>query len=174
MYWKLIKGAMPVMMICALLTATGCNIIPEKTVECVDCEGFGSTKWHQLKQRPINRGLLAVLLEVIDLEDPVEIGATTTYVITATNQGSLAGKNVTITCKLEDTQQHVSNSGATKGTVTGQTIKFAPLPSLAPKDTATWKLVIKAVKVGDVRFSVQMDEDQLTRPVNETEATNQY
>ncbi len=119
-------------------------------------------------------GIPAVLLEVIDIDDPVELGNRTTYVITATNQGSALGTNIRIVCTLEDNEQYVSSSGATRGTLAGNTVTFAPLRSLAPKAKATWRVVVKAVKTGDVRFKVTMNTDQLTRPVQETEATNLY
>ena len=119
-------------------------------------------------------GIPAVLLEVIDIYDPVELGNRTTYMIAATNQGSSLGTNIRIVCALEDNEQYVSSSGATRGTVEGNTITFAPLRSLAPKAKATWRVVVKAVKSGDVRFKVTMNTDQLTRPVEETEATHLY
>jgi uncharacterized repeat protein (TIGR01451 family) len=119
-------------------------------------------------------GIPAVLLEVIDLDDPVELGSNTTYVITATNQGSMAGTNIKIECTLEDNEQFVSASGATRGSAIGNKVVFEPLSSLAPKAKATWRVVVKAVKEGDVRFKVTMNTDQITRPVEETESTNLY
>lgn len=119
-------------------------------------------------------GIAAILLEVIDIDDPVEIGAETTYVITATNQGSQADTNIEIVCTLEDAEQYVSSRGATIGTATGQVVRFAPLASLGPKAKATWQVRVKALKPGDIRFRVEMNTDQLERPVEETEATRLY
>ena len=119
-------------------------------------------------------GIPAILLEVIDVIDPIEIGGQTTYVITATNQGSAPGTNISIVCNLEANEQYVSSTGATKGTLAGSTLTFTPLRSLAPKAKATWRVIVKAVKEGDVRFKVTMNTDQLTRPVEETEATHLY
>jgi uncharacterized repeat protein (TIGR01451 family) len=119
-------------------------------------------------------GIPAVLLEVIDIDDPVEVGSETTYVIVATNQGSSPGTNISIVCTLEDNEQYVSSSGATAGTLKDDTVTFAPLSSLAPKAKATWRVVVKAVKSGDVRFKVIMNTDQIERPVQETEATHLY
>ena len=119
-------------------------------------------------------GIPAVLLEVIDVTDPVEVGGQTTYVIVTTNQGSAPDTNISIVCTLEDNEQYVSSSGATRATAAGKTVTFAPLRSLAPKAKATWRVVIKAVKAGDVRFTVVMNTDQLTRPVQETESTHLY
>lgn len=119
-------------------------------------------------------GIPAVLLEVIDIEDPIEIGGQTTYVITATNQGSAPGTNIRIVCTLEDNQKYVSSSGATRGKSEENTVTFAPLRTLAPKAKATWRVVARAVETGDVRFKVTMNTDQITRPVEETEATHLY
>lgn len=120
-------------------------------------------------------GIPAILLEVIDLVDPVAIGANTTYLITATNQGSAVGKNVKIVVNLEENAEFVTSEGsATKGAAEGRTITFEALSDLAVNAKATWKVVVKAAKPGDVRFKVTMNEDQLGRPVEETEATNFY
>jgi uncharacterized repeat protein (TIGR01451 family) len=119
-------------------------------------------------------GIPAVLLEVIDIDDPVEIGNSTTYVITATNQGSSDGTGIKIVCTLEDNEQFVSAGGATNGRLSGNQVIFDSLPRLAPKAKATWRVVVKAVKAGDVRFKVTMNTDQIGRPVEETESTNLY
>lgn len=119
-------------------------------------------------------GIPAILLEVIDIEDPDAVGTTETYVITVTNQGSAAATSIRIVATLEANQEHVSNSGATRGTARGNQILFDPLASLAPKAKATWRVIVRNVKAGDVRFKVTMTSDELTRPVEETEATNVY
>ena len=120
-------------------------------------------------------GIPAVLLEVIDIIDPVEIGETTTYRIIATNQGSAMGTNIAITCMLESNEQFVDcGNCATEPVVDGGTVRFAPLAQLAPKAQATWEVIVKAVSSGDVRFKVTMNTDQTERPVEETESTHLY
>ncbi|KAB2837077.1 MAG: DUF11 domain-containing protein [Candidatus Brocadia sp.] len=119
-------------------------------------------------------GVAAILLEVVDITDPIEVGDNETYEITVTNQGSDYSTNVRINCVLEDTMQYISSDGPTKGTCIGKNVTFDSLISLAPKATATWKVVVKALSPGDVRFKVEMIEDCLRRPVEETEATNFY
>jgi len=120
------------------------------------------------------KGVPALLLEVIDISDPIEVNGQETYVITVTNQGTAVDTNIKIGCTMEDTQSYVSSSGATTGTAAGKAVTFAPLASLAPKAKAEWRVVVKALKAGDIRFAVQLDSDVLTRPVNETESTHQY
>ncbi|MEK7776241.1 MAG: CARDB domain-containing protein [Planctomycetota bacterium] len=122
------------------------------------------------------QGISAVLLEVIDLEDPIEVGNNDTYEIVVTNQGSDTGTNIKIVCTLEAQMQYVSSTGPTAGTISadGKTVTFAPLSTLAPKAKSVWTVVVKAVGTGDIRFKASMTEDRLGRPVEETEATNFY
>jgi uncharacterized repeat protein (TIGR01451 family) len=119
-------------------------------------------------------GISAVALEVVDVDDPVKVGARTTYVISVTNQGSAAATNVHIACILEDNVQYVSSAGSTAGSAEGQRVNFFPLSTLAPKAKAAWRVVVRAVRPGDVRFKVVLNVDQLTRPVQETESTYLY
>lgn len=119
-------------------------------------------------------GIPAILLEVVDLEDPDLVGTNEVYVITVTNQGSAPSTNIKLVCTLEANQEFVSATGATNGTSRGQTITFEPLRSLAAKEKATFRVTVKNVKAGDVRFRTSMTSDQLTREVIETEATNVY
>lgn len=119
-------------------------------------------------------GIPAILLEVIDLEDPIPVGEELTYVVVVTNQGSAPARSVRIRCELEDTMQFVSATGATRGTATGVVIEFEPLPSLAPQEKATWRVVVRAVGEGDVRFRTTLNSTMIERPVIETEATHFY
>jgi uncharacterized repeat protein (TIGR01451 family) len=119
-------------------------------------------------------GIPALSLEVVDIEDPVRVGTRATYVIRVENQGSATATNIRIACLLENNVQYLSSAGATAGSKDGQTVRFFPLGSLAPKATAAWRVVVEAVRPGDVRFKAVMNADQLSRPVEETESTHIY
>jgi len=120
------------------------------------------------------KGIPAILLECVDLEDPIELNAKETYVIVVTNQGTAVGTNIVIECTLPDEQAFVSATGPTKTTIKGKTITFAPLKSLAPKAKTTYRVVVKGIKAGDVRFKVSLTSDQMTSPAGETESTHIY
>jgi len=120
------------------------------------------------------RGIPAILLEVVDATDPIMVGDNVTYIITVTNQGSAPGTGIKIVCELPAEQGFVNAGGATNATRTGQTVTFAPLPSLAPGAKATFRITVKANAAGDVRFKTSMHSDQFTRPIEETESTNFY
>jgi len=121
-------------------------------------------------------GLAAILLETMDVDDPIEIGGTETYVIEVTNQGTIPDTNVVIECTLPPEEDFVSAQGpnGTQFTSSGKTVKFNAVPSIAPKDRITYKVVVRATGKGDVRFATKLTSDQLETSVNETESTHIY
>jgi uncharacterized repeat protein (TIGR01451 family) len=127
------------------------------------------------KARTQVRGIPAILLECVDLTDPLAVGETETYVITVTNQGSAVGTGIVIVCELPDQQTFLSVTGPTKHTVEGgKKITFAPLAQLAPKAKTTYRVNVKGDAVGDVRFKVSLTSDQMETPAFETESTHIY
>ncbi len=119
-------------------------------------------------------GIPAVLFEVIDIDDPIEVGQQDIYELSVINQGSTTLTNVKIVCTLEPSQQYVSCTGATTAQAQENVITLTPLATLSPKDTAKWQIVVKSMASGDVRFTAELASDQFQRPIKETEATRQY
>jgi uncharacterized repeat protein (TIGR01451 family) len=124
--------------------------------------------------RTVVTGIAATRLEVIDVEDPVEVGNTTTFEITAVNQGSAADRDIRITCVLDERMQYVSSAGATAGSAMGKTVTFAPLTTLEPKAKATWRVVVRGSRPGDLVFRVSMRTGGVTVPMEQTEVTRVY
>jgi uncharacterized repeat protein (TIGR01451 family) len=119
-------------------------------------------------------GIPAILLEVVDVCDPIEIGQSEKYIISVTNQGSATGTNIQVNCMLEDGMEYISSAGPTKASIEGNKISFGALASLAPKAQAKWHVNVRAAAEGDVRFRVMLGSDQLKRLVEETESTHFY
>jgi len=119
-------------------------------------------------------GVAGILLEVVDLEDPVLTGDPVTYDIEVVNQGSLPLTNLKLVCTLPEQQDFVSAEGVTQARVSGRTVTMDPLPSIEPKATVTWRVVTKAIAAGDARFKTELSGDQFPTPVQEFEATQQY
>lgn len=121
------------------------------------------------------RGIAAILLEVVDQNDPVEVGGQEVYTITVTNQGSAPGTGIRVTAMLPQEQTYVSSAGPTDASVSGQTIEFAPLGSLAPGAQATYRVTVRGTAAGDVRFRATLTSNEISDPaVEETEATRFY
>jgi uncharacterized repeat protein (TIGR01451 family) len=120
------------------------------------------------------RGIPAILLECIDVEDPIPVGATERYRITVTNQGSAVDTNIVVSCVLPSQMEFVSADGPTDETVDGLNVTFAPLEALAPGAAAVYTVSARGTEPADVRFSVELTSDQLTSPARETEPTHIY
>lgn len=119
-------------------------------------------------------GVPAILVELVDLEDPVEVGQQVTYVITITNQGDPPGSNVRFLVNLPASQEFVSGSGATRVLAQDRTIKTEPLPTLAGKAKASWRVVVKVLQPDDARFKVEVSSDQFEKPIRVEESTRLY
>lgn len=120
------------------------------------------------------RGYPALLIEVIDTEDPLLVGEQTTYVIQITNQGTAQDTNVSLNVALPSQLKVVSAAGDTKGTISGNNVSFAAYPVLKAKEIIEFRVVAEAVNEGDARFRAQMSSDLLRTPVPEEEATQVY
>jgi uncharacterized repeat protein (TIGR01451 family) len=117
------------------------------------------------------KGIPAVLLEAVDEPDPIQVGENTTYTIRVTNQGFGDIHNVKVTAKFGEEVTPVSSD---KGTVSGATVSFATIPSIAPKQVFTARIIVKGIKAGDSRNKIVLNSEELTTPVEKTESTTVY
>jgi uncharacterized repeat protein (TIGR01451 family) len=144
-------------------------------------------------------GIPGLRMELVDSADPVAKNGEITYEIKVTNTGTKADSNVVIVCDLpkELVLEFVSCSGPTKGEYTVEklppveagsgaliiksnpvvirrSVTFDPISDLAPKTEAIYKVKVKGVFPGDVRFKAMMTSKHLTTPVTKEESTRVY
>lgn len=119
-------------------------------------------------------GIATILLEVVDLEDPIQVGKQVTYEIRVTNQGTASGTNARLACRLPASQQFVAGEGSTAVKVDGGRIIMERLASLPAKGVATWKAMVKAVAEDDARFEAEVASDRFEQVIRENESTQQY
>jgi uncharacterized repeat protein (TIGR01451 family) len=119
-------------------------------------------------------GVPALMLEVVDREDPVEVGTQTTYEIRVVNQGTSASTGVQITAILPNEMTPVEAIGPTGHKIQGQQIIFEAMPKLAARADGLYRVKVAAKQAGDVRFRVQLSAHQLQTPLAEEETTRIY
>ncbi len=119
-------------------------------------------------------GLSAILLEVVDLEDPVEVNADTAYEIRITNTGSKTEPAVKLACTIPDKMQFKAATGPSAFRVEGNEVIFEPLPKLAPRADAIYRVTVKCVTPGIAQFRAKLTSAILTDPVTKEEATRIY
>jgi len=116
-------------------------------------------------------GKSAILLEKADDPDPLAIGETTTYTVKVTNQGSSDDSNVQVVVTIAPELMPVSSSA---GTISGQTVTFPVVATLAPKQAVKYTIVAKGVHVGDGHTSFKLSSDVLKSPIFAEESTTVY
>jgi uncharacterized repeat protein (TIGR01451 family) len=119
-------------------------------------------------------GLSAILLEVVDTEDPIEVGGDTAYEIRITNTGSKTETDIKLVCTIPEKMEFKNSQGPAKCHAEGKVIVFDPVPKLAPRADAIFRVNVKALQAGDVRFKAQITSTNLVEPVLEMEATRIY
>jgi uncharacterized repeat protein (TIGR01451 family) len=128
----------------------------------------------EVKQDVLIEGLAALMFEVRDSQDPIEVGGETSYEIRVVNQGSKAATNVQVVINLPPGIQALSASGETQHTVQAGGVVFEPLAQLAPKTDTVYRVQVKGVQPGDQRVTVQVNTDDISQPIRREESTRVF
>jgi uncharacterized membrane protein len=117
-------------------------------------------------------GVPALLFEVVDLEDPIEVGKETTYEIRIVNTGTMHCTNVKISAAMSEGLVPGAITASVSHKVVGQTLMFEPIAKLPVKGDLIIRVKAKGMIAGDHRFKVQLSCDQLRQPVVKEESTS--
>lgn len=113
-------------------------------------------------------------VEATDLIDPVEVGEETSYEIRVLSQGSCVCSNICIMALVPDGLEVLGAEGPVGHRIDGQQVTFEPLPKLAARADAVYRIRIRGRQPGDWRLKVRMTADQLQQPVHVEESTQVY
>jgi uncharacterized repeat protein (TIGR01451 family) len=119
-------------------------------------------------------GVPALLLEVVDADDPLAVGEETVYEIRVKNQGSASNTRVQIIALLPDGLALVRAEGETPHRSQGKQVIFEPLDELKAEGEVVYRLKVRGTTPGDYRTRVQLQSEQLRIPVCEEESTKVY
>lgn len=142
----------------------GCFTNKVHVTNCQQCDACAeaTTRW---------RGRPALNVCITDTDDPICVGEMTSYRITVINQGSEADSNVVVNVRFPDNITPESASGPSKGTVSGQTVSFAPLNNFSPRQTLEYRVDARAKKSGDARVNVEVTSESIKTPITQQEST---
>ncbi|QDT63045.1 DUF11 domain-containing protein [Calycomorphotria hydatis] len=119
-------------------------------------------------------GTASLVLEIFDLDDPVEVGVETAYEVRLKNEGTKASNNVDVSCKLPPGVTLIDTKAPTQFRVEGSVIFFKPLETLAPGKTASYVIRVKGEAEGNHRFRARLASDSVTEPLIFEELTKFY
>lgn len=119
------------------------------------------------------QGVNAILVELVDDPDPIQVGERTTYTIRITNQGGgLDLLDVAVQAVFPEglDPESASNSGQLRG----KTVTWAPVPALPLRQGITYTVRGVARTAGDHRVEVQVTTRGRQTPITEFESTTVY
>jgi uncharacterized repeat protein (TIGR01451 family) len=129
----------------------------------------------QADARTTVEGLPSLFIEVAHVDDPLEVGAETVFEIRLTNTGTKAETNVEVACTLpEQLEYRGKGSTALKCRQEGREVIFEPVARLAPRGDVIYRVQVRGVAPGDVRFRTRIKADGLRDPVLREESIRIY
>jgi len=120
------------------------------------------------------QGTASLMLEVADLDDPVEIGRDTAYEIRVRNDGSKEAQNVGLSIELPVGIEMLNIQGPTQHIAESGLIVFKSIPSLPSGKTATFRIQIKGTEEGNQRIRARLTSDSIQEPLTVEELTRFY
>jgi uncharacterized repeat protein (TIGR01451 family) len=119
-------------------------------------------------------GLSALLVEMVDTEDPIEVGSETAYEVRISNTGSKVETDIKLAATIPDLMDFVGVQGPVRCRSEGKTVVFEPIEQLAPQANVVLRIRVKAREAGTVRFKIQLTSTSLVEPVIKMEPTRIY
>jgi Domain of unknown function DUF11 len=119
-------------------------------------------------------GVSALSMEVVDTDDPVEVGAETCYEVRVTNTGSKDETDVKLVCTVPPQMKFKKAVGPGRYELAGGEVVFEAVRTLEPRADVTFKVVVTAHAKGDARFKATLTAGGLSEPVIKQESTRVY
>jgi uncharacterized repeat protein (TIGR01451 family) len=126
------------------------------------------------EQSVLVEGVAAILFQVVDIQDPIEVNGETAYEIRVVNQGSKAATGVQLQAILPPQMKVLSANGPTEAVLERDGVLFGKLGQLAPRADATYIIRVQGLAPGDLRMRVQVVTNEITTPVSKEESTRVY
>jgi uncharacterized repeat protein (TIGR01451 family) len=139
----------------------------------VTVSGEGGAKAETVLRTAVD-GTASLVVEVLDLDDPVEVGTETAYEIRVRNEGTKVATHVEIACQVPSGVAVLSARGPTAHQAQGNLLTFSPIGELEPGKTALYRVVVRGTMAGKHRFRVRLTSDSIDEPLIHEELTHYY
>ena len=119
-------------------------------------------------------GAASLVIDVLDLDDPVEVGVETAYEIRVKNEGTAPAQNVGLTCEMPAGMEFLTASGDSAHENEKELVVFQPVAEVAAGKTLTYRVKVKGTLSGNMRFRTKVSSDSLSEPLASEEMTKIY
>jgi len=117
-------------------------------------------------------------LEVADLHDPIALGKELTYEVRVSNDGAVPHKQVVVvaTVPLGMMPVPIGTSGPKqiRYTIQGRTVRFDPLPEIAPGEKLSYRIRVSTQQAGKMRFRAELTSQDRPHAVSAEEMTEVF
>jgi hypothetical protein len=119
-------------------------------------------------------GSSKVVMELADLDDPVEVGTQTAYEIRIRNDGSQASQGIRIACELPEGVELIDTKGPTEHFIEKGLLHFKPLAELAAGAKTTYLIRVNGRVAGNLRLRARLTSTASPEPIVVEEITKFY
>ncbi|MGE4002456.1 MAG: hypothetical protein AB7I48_19805 [Planctomycetaceae bacterium] len=119
-------------------------------------------------------GTASLVVEVADLDDPVEVGSETAYEVTITNEGTASSHDVSLACEIPGGLTLLKAAGPSEHRAKTNAVEFQPVAEVGAGETLTYRVYVKGTESGDKRFRCRLTSAHLSQPLFTEEFTKFY
>ena len=121
-------------------------------------------------------GIAALMFQVVDSNDPIQVGEKTTYSVEVVNQGSKQAENVQVVVDVPTGLEVVSSEENVRstGSSNGKQLVFEVIPTLGPKAKKTYRFTLRGAASGDQRVAVKLSSREFPTPIVKEESTRVF
>lgn len=119
-------------------------------------------------------GSASLQLEVVDVDDPVEVGRETAYEVRIKNVGTKDAQNIGLSLELPNAIQLLDVKAPVSHLAESGLLVFKALPSLAAGKSAIFHIAVKGKDEGIQRLRARLTSDSIQEPLTIEEVTKFY
>lgn len=119
-------------------------------------------------------GTSSLSIEVVDLDDPVELGTEAMYEVRVKNEGSAAARDVGVTCELAPGVTFAGAAGPSQHIAENGNVIFRTIPELGPGKTAVYRVKVQSSAAGNTRFRARVTSESVEEALTADELTKFY
>lgn len=119
-------------------------------------------------------GTPALVMDIRDLDDPVEVGAETAYEIVVKNKGSAPARGVSLACEIPAGVEVLRAQGPVDSIKQRDLVTFNPVVELAPGNSVTYRVHVRGTVTGHHRLRARLSSESMPEPLTIDEQTRFY
>lgn len=119
-------------------------------------------------------GSASLVLEIHDLDDPVEVGQPTAYEVRVSNSGTKEAEKVGLVFELPSGLELIDVQSPTQHLVKSGLILFNDLPILPPGKTALYRIQVRGQSEGNLRVRARLTSESIDQDLISEELTKFY